>query len=67
MLTKGWGSGWVPLSVRKKKLINDFIDNFELSEESNVGGKTDLFFFTEYDKIHRKIFKKNSLWKEMQT
>lgn len=45
MIAKGFGSGW---ELREER-VTKFIENFENINESDVGKKTDLVLFTEYD------------------
>ncbi|MCP3924901.1 MAG: hypothetical protein GY714_20170 [Desulfobacterales bacterium] len=61
MLAKGFGNGWNTRLVDK---LDAFIRSWEFICESDVGCKTQFFFFTEYDNIHAEVFDENSEWKE---
>lgn len=59
MVSKGFGSGWRRLS--NLSIFDDYLLN-QLAE-SDLGGKTNLIFFTEYDDIYEEAMEN---WKDLK-
>lgn len=63
MISKGFGDGWEGLY--NKELFNEFL--FNKIGESDIGGKTDLFLFTEYSEDYDMIMKGHKDFKEARS
>lgn len=62
MISKGYGSGWVGFWRDSASLFDVFIQS--LVGESDVAGKTQLVFFTEYDDLYNAVYKDK--WEEIK-
>lgn len=64
-ISKGYGHGWRELNTEAISGINKIITSIDLIQETNLGGKTALQFFTEGDELWDVVFDKDSEWKRM--
>ena len=61
-ISKGFGVEWREISSDKLRELNALITTPDMTGETELGGKTSLRFFTEYDDLYDEVFAKDSGW-----